>query len=257
MASPLGNNNALCDSDKNVNVMDDKSTQAAEPVVETKVETPAPEVKKPETVGQVLDPKPEAKVVPEAAFLELKKENKEFKKAISALEKTIADGATKSEVSGDIAAIGEKYGVDKTFLNELASTIRKDVEADTQEKLKPIAAKDKADRIEGVFKTHYENAMAEMPEFKGVVNRDVIKTLSLDPSNANKTFRQLIEETYANALGGKRTLETTTPRGGAKIDKVDFKLAASDQKYLADVLANPDTKKEYNDGLVDRLASQF
>ena len=187
----------------------------------------------------------------------MKKENKEFKKAISALEKTIADGATKGEVSSDIAAIGEKYGVDKSFLNELASTIRKDVEADTADKLKPITAREKADRIEGVFKTHFEKAMAEMPEYNGVVNRDVIKSLSLDPANASKTFQQLIEDTYGNALGGKRTLEITTPRGGAKIDKVDFTRASRDQTYLSEVLANPDTKKEYNDGLIDRLSTQL
>jgi hypothetical protein len=235
----------------------EKSEQAA-PVVETPAAEPVVETKPVvETVGQVLDPKPEPKVVPEAAFLELKKENKEFKKAISALEKTIAEGATKSEVSSDIAAIGEKYGVDKSFLNELATTIRKDVEADTESKLKPITAKEKADRIEGVFKTHFEKAMAEMPEFNGVVNRDVIKTLSLDPANANKTFQQLIEETYGNALGGKRTLETTTPRGGKTIDKVDFSLAARDQNYLKEVLSNPDTKKEYNEGLAERLGQHM
>ena len=241
----------MCHIDNKVNVMEE-SEQAA-PVVETVVET------KPvaETVGQVLDPKPEAKVVPEAAFLELKKENKEFKKAISALEKTIAEGGTKAEVSTDIAAIGEKYGVDKAFLSELATSIRKDTEADFESKLKPIAAKDKADRIEGVFKTHFEKAMAEMPEFNGVVNRDVIKTLSLDPSNANKTFQQLIEDTYGNALGGKRTLETTTPRGGKTIDKVDFTLAGRDQNYLKEVLSNPDSRKEYNDGLTDRLSMQL
>lgn len=231
-----------------------EESKQAEPVVEAKVETPAPVVEK---IGEVLDPKPEAKVVPEAAFLELKKENKEFKKAISALEKTIADGATKGEVSSDIAAIGEKYGVDKAFLNELATSIRKDTEADFESKLKPIAAKDKAERIENIFKVHFEKAMAEMPEFVGVVNRDVIKTLSLDPSNANKTFQQLIEETYGNALGGKRTLETTTPRGGKTIDKVDFSLAARDQNYLKEVLSNPDTKKEYNEGLAERLGQHM
>jgi hypothetical protein len=237
--------------------MDDKSTQAA-PVVETPVIEPVVEAKPvAETIGQVLDPKPEAKVVPEAAFLELKKENKEFKKAISALEKTIADGGTKAEVSTDIAAIGEKYGVDKDFLKDLATSIRKEADADFEEKLKPLAAKDKEERIENVFKTHFEKAMAEMPEYGGVVNRDVIKTLSRDPQNANKTFPQLIEETYGNALGGKRTIETTTPRGGAKIDKVDFSLAARDQNYLKEVLSNPDTKKEYNEGLAERLGQHM
>lgn len=236
-----------------------EESKQAEPVVATPAPEPVVETKEPvaETIGQVLDPKPEAKVVPEAAFLELKKENKEFKKAISALEKTIAEGGSQAEVSSDIEAIGEEFGVDKKFLSKLAGAIERSTEQRFEKKLEPITAKEKADRIEGVFKTHFEKAMAEMPEFSGVVNREVIKTLSLDPSNANKTFQQLIEETYGNALGGKRTLETTTPRGGKSIDKVDFALAGRDQNYLKEVLSNPDTKKEYNDGLAERLGQNL
>ena len=251
-AGPEGEKRAVCHIVIKVNVME--PSKQAEPVVEPKVETKEPVVeKKVETVGQVLDPKPEPKVVPEAAFLELKRENKDFKKQIADLEKKIENGATKAEVSDDIAAIGEEFGVDKQFLTKLSGAIEKKFES----KLAPINAKDKAEKIEKVFKTHFDKAMAEMPEFAGVVNRDTIKSLSLDPANADKTFQQLIEETYGNALGGKRTLETTTPRGGAKIDKVDFKRAANDQDYLAEVLKNPDTKKEYNEGLAQRLSTQF
>jgi hypothetical protein len=99
--------------------------------------------------------------------------------------------------------------------------------------------------------------MAEMPEYSAIVNKDVIKTLSLDPANQNKTFQQLIEETYGNALGGKRTLETTTPRGGKALESVDFDRAKKDGKYLEEVLANPDTKKEYNEGLIGRLSAHL
>lgn len=210
------------------------------------------------TIGEVLDErKPDPKVVPEAAFLEMKKDNKELRKELKDLRTAIESGATKAEVSADIAALGEKYGVDKAFLSELASTIRKDVDADTDSKIKPLTAQDKANRIDKVFATHFDKAMAEMPEFAGVVNREVIKTLSLDPSNANKTFSQLIEETYGNAIGGKRTLETTTHRGGKSPEHVDIDRASRDGKYLAEVLSNPDTKKEYNEGLINRLGSHL
>jgi hypothetical protein len=237
----------------------EESKPAPEAKVEAKVEAKPEEVK--ETIGQVLEPKveakPEAKVVPEAAFLEIKKDNKELRKELKDLRTTIESGASKAEVSSDIAALGEKYGVDKGFLNDLASTIRKDVEAETDAKLKPLTAQDKANRINTVFTTHFDKAMAEMPEFAGIVNRDVIKTLSLDPANADKTFVQLIEETYGNAIGGKRTLETTTPRGGKTLDSVDFDRARRDGKYLEEVLSNPQTKKEYNDGLLDRIGSSL
>ena len=84
--------------------------------------------------------------------------------------------------------IGDRYLNQARFAADTLPTLQEHLQLaqDTENKLKPIAAKEKADRIERVFATHFDKAMAEMPEFKEVVNRSVIKTLSLDPANANK-----------------------------------------------------------------------
>jgi len=242
--------------------MVDETKQAPEVKVETKVEAPKEVAKEVETIGKALETKePEPKMVPEAAFLELKKSNKALAKDLKDLKASIEDGDSKQDVAADIDAIAEEHNIDPKFLKKLATAIRKDAEKDIEgkvaDRLKPIEAKDRADKITTAFNTHFENAMAEMPEYKKIVNKSVIKTLSLDPENQNKTFAQLIEETYGNAIGGKRTLEDTTPRGGKATDGVDVTRASKDGSYLKEVLANPDTKKEYNEGLVERLSAHL
>lgn len=235
--------------------------------VDTKVETKATEtVEKPaaETVGSILKDRTEPredKAIPEAAFLAEKKARKAAERDLAALKRSIEDGATPAEVSADIDAIGEKYDIKPAFLKELAGVIRKDVEKDVDErvasKMRPVEEASKADRIEKVFNTHFDRAMDEMPEFKGIVSKSVIKSLSLDSANQNKTFAQLIEETYGNALGGKRTLETTTPRGGKSDGSVDVDRAQKDPKYYDEVMKDPEMKKQYNSDLIDRIAQSL
>ena len=70
--------------------------------------------------------------------------------------------------------------------------------------------------MEAAFATGLEKALQNAPEYRDVVNVSVIKALAFNPANANKTYRQLLEEAYGNAITGQRTVETTTPRGGAK-----------------------------------------
>lgn len=227
---------------------------------DAKAAADAEAAKKKETIGNVLDNKSEGKsdeTVPLAVFLESKNAQKELKKEIEAIKASIEDGATKAEVSADIAAIGKKYEVSADFLSELSAVIRKDVEKDTEARIAPITAKEKADKIDKIFGTYFDKAMSDMPEFSKVVNRDVIKTLSLDPNNKDKTFAQLIEETYGKAVPGKRTLETTTHRGGNAPAEVDVDRASRDPKYLEEIMADPALKKEYNAGLIDRISGSM
>jgi hypothetical protein len=233
------------------------------PEVKTEEKAPAAEVKA-ETIGDVLETKDKKEkkeeTVPLAAFLEVKNDNKELRKDLTALQRKIEAGATTEDVKADIDAIGEEFGVDKNFLKKLASAIRKEADKDAEEKLatriKPIEEKERAAKIDKVFNEHFKKAMAEMPEYADIVNPDVIKALSLQPSNQNKTFPQLIEETYRKALpAGKRTLETTTPRGGKSPEAIDFDRARKDPKYFDEIMADPDLKKEYNANLTERIGS--
>lgn len=233
----------------------------AEPVaakVEPKVEAKAaPEA----SVGELLQGKSEApkeqKMVPESALLEYKKENKEIWKELKKTQALVADGATKKEVAGSIEAIAEKHNVSKEFLKELSSVIKAEADAEVDEKvsskLKPIQDKENASRIDKIFGEHYDKTLESMPEYKDIASRDVIKSLTLDPANANKTFAQLLENAYGHLVKGKRTIEAAKSRGGREPAEVDFKRASSDSEYFKEVMADPALRKEYNANLSKRL----
>jgi len=148
---------------------------------------------------------------------------------------------------------------------------RKDLEAEI-EKLKeskePVdesEVKKLADKLEKIEKTGLkakqdialseglEKALNEAPEYRDIANLDLIKQMALNPANKDKTFAALLDEAYGNAVSGKRTTESTTPRGGAKNDKVDINKAQRDNSYLKEVLADPALRKQYNEGLETRI----
>jgi hypothetical protein len=121
------------------------------------------------------------------------------------------------------------------------------------EELKQIKDGERARALEVTFERNFQKALENSPEYKDIVNPAVIKRMAFDPANANKTYRQLLEEAYGNALTGRRTIETTTPRGGAKDTKLDIERARNDSSYRHEVLADPELRKQYNEGLTDRV----
>lgn len=213
-------------------------------VVETKTE---------ETVGETIsDKKPES--VPLAAFLELKKDNKELSKQMKELQKTIEAGATAKQVESDIKSIADAHNVDADFLDEFAAAIEKRAEEKVSAKLKPLEEKEKQTKINAIFEEKFGQTIESMPEYKDIVNKEVIKSLSLDPANQNKTWRQIIEGAYGHLIVGKKTLESSTARGGKDDNQeVDFDKAKTDSKYFSEVMANPELKKKYNANLAERL----
>lgn len=227
------------------------------PVAEEKA---TPETTAEQTIGEVLDSKPETpaekpvNTVPESAFLKEKMARKEAERKIKELEDRVSKGASHSEVSDDIASIAKEYDIDPSFLDKLTNTIRSKTEREIEDKFsskfKPIEEKERQEKIDQAFNTHYKVAIERMPEFANVVNPQVIKSLSLLPQNANKTFAQLIEETYGNAITGKRTMETTTSGGGKEPAPLDFARANKDSAYFAEVMGNPKLKAEYNDKML-------
>jgi hypothetical protein len=121
------------------------------------------------------------------------------------------------------------------------------------QKLEQIEERDRNAKVEATFKEHLNRALENAPEYKDIVNVEVIKALAYNPANANKTYKQLLDEAYGNAVTGRRTIETTTPRGGAKDEKLDMKRAETDGEYRRQVLADPELKKQYNSSLTDRI----
>jgi len=199
----------------------------------------------------------EKNTIPEAAFLSEKKARKEAEREIKELKKMISEGATKKEVSDEVSSIADEFNVDPKFLKKIADSIRKDVEGELENKLKPIEEMNKAEKFDKAFTKDVNEVLADMPDFKDIVNKDVIKSLTLkylsDSSKKNMTLREIIEETYGGALRGKRTIETTTPRGGKEPEDIDAVRMKKDPTYLAEVLANPTLKAKYNKEMLKRV----
>lgn len=236
-----------------------ESKETPEAKVEAKPEgTKAQDTK----VGDLVNPdsKPEevkVKMVPEAVFLEEKRERKELAKELKEIKKLIEDGASKKEVSADVKEIAEEFGLTEQAVSKLISKVGEQTKAEydkeIEAKLKPIQEKERAEAVEKTFNDHFEKLMEAMPEFKGIASKEVIRALTLDPRNANKTFAKILEESYGHLVTGKKTIETTQARGGVSDAPIDFNRATKDMEYYKEIMANPDLKKKYNENLVNRL----
>lgn len=209
------------------------------------------------TVAQVMVTEKKAdKVdsVPLAVFLEEKKERKDLEKQIADLQKQVTAGK-KLDVGDEIQALGEEYGVDADFLAKLTTAIETRVKGggEVSPEVAKLLEEHNTKELDAVFKTHFDKAITKMPEYAEIANRDVIKALSLLPENANKTFSQIIEDTYGRSIPGKATIETTTPGGGKEPEPIDYARASKDQAYLTEVLSDPAKRAEYNKDLHKRL----
>lgn len=181
------------------------------------------------------DPQPEAKEKKKVESVPMARLNKEIQRRKDLEAELI-------ELRGELEADPEVDDVeDSPEVQKLA------------ERLESIEKKEKVAKMEAAFAQGLNKALENAPEYKDIVNVSVIKALAFDPLNANKTYKNLLEEAYGNAIPGRRTVETTTPRGGAKDTKLDRERAKSDTKYRREVLADPELKKQYNEGLTDRV----
>lgn len=240
----------MAEADKTAEEQVNSTETVTEAVAET-TDATVVDAKKEETVGEALS-KPES--VPLSVFLELKKDNKELAKQMKDLQKSIETGATKKEVSADLKALADEHNVDIDFLEKLVDTLGAKAEEKISSKLKPLEDKERKIKSDSIFEDKFGKAIEAMPEYKDIVSKDVIKSLSLDPANQNKTWRQIIEGAYGHLITGRKTLESSTARGGKEdSQEVDFAKAAKDTKYFSEIMANPELKKKYNTGLAERL----
>lgn len=226
-----------------------------EPVIETKVEETV------ETLGNILQDTPKEEPKKETVgldkFLDIKKQNKELKQKLERLEKSIEDGDSDDSVSEDIESIAEEFNIDKGFLKKLEKTIlaKRDKELDEKlaDKLRPIEQERKQKETQKVFDSVYNQTLERMPEYANVIDKDVIHSLAVLKENATLSLPQLIEKIYGKSVSGRKTIETTVPRGGKGPQEIDFALARKDMNYLNEILADPELKKKYNSNIESRL----
>lgn len=237
-----------------------KTTPEAEvkaPEAEKTVETTPEVTKEPvveQTISDMIPEKEEVKpnLIPESVFLGEKKARKAAEKELAKLRAEIEGGASKEDISDSIDAIAEEHDIDKAFLKKLSSTIKAEAKAELEAELKAKSEGDnKVKQFEDSFAKGLQVALERGPEFQKLVNVDVIKQLALLPQNAKKTISQLLEDTYGNAIQGKRTIETdTTPGGGKEEAPLDFAKASKDINYFNEIMANPKHKAAYNEHML-------
>lgn len=205
----------------------------------------------PETIAEMtesIEQKPVEKTVPEYAFVAQKKALQKAEQELRQLKEQ--KGST---TSTSIDAIADKYDIDREFIAELSQTIRAEATAEVESKISSKQAEqNKQQKFEELFNNAFNQAIENAPEFGTIANPSVIKQLALLPQNANKTVLQIVEETYSNAVTGKRTIEVTQPRGGKDPEPLDYKKAENDIEYFKEVMADPDKKAKYNEYMLSK-----
>lgn len=261
----------MSEKDKRTNEPEVKEVQAEETVENTPKQPEnteeKPKAETEQTMGEVLETAPKEKSekpdsVPLAALEMSRKEARRAKEQAETLQKEInalkESNETPQDLKDTYSKLASEYNVDPTFIQKLAQGLETNIEArlkdQVEDKFKPFTEKERLAEQSAKFDKFYKSAIAGLPEYKKIANKEIIKTLAFQPNNANKTISQLIESVYGNAIGGKETIEATTKPGGGKEPKsIDFQKAKSDPAYFKEVMSDPATKKEYNDSIESRI----
>lgn len=240
------------------------ASAGSENTAEAKVEA---EVTKPEDtiISDVIkaDLEPEkfkAKMVPEAVFLEEKRERKELAKELKDIKKLLEEGASVKEVSADVKEIAEEFGLTEQAVSKLIAKVGEQTKAEydkeIEAKLRPIQERERSEKEQKTFDEHYQKLMDAMPEFNGIATKEAVRSLALDPRNANKTFAKILEDSFGHLVAGRQTIEKTQARGGVSDAPVDIGRMVKDMEYYKEVMANPELKKQYNEStFADRMKS--
>lgn len=187
-------------------------------------------------------------VVPLSLFLELKREMKELK------EKT---AASNDDVIADLSS---RYDVDPQFMQEMVDAISSKTAKQFQDKYEPLIEKQVKEReqekVESVFDKVFDKAVKQFSGNESIIQKDLIKRLALDPENADKSVKQLIEWAYGGALEtveGKPSVSFEKPKagGGKKSTTLDFaNLSPEDHKTIAD---DPKLRAEYGEWVTQNV----
>lgn len=195
--------------------------------------------------------------VPLHIHQEVKGELKDIKREFKALKKLVEEGGSKAEVEDSLESLADEFQIDKSFLNRFVAAVKKEAKSEAKSEMdaeiRPLKEADKKAKIDKLFNEHYADAIERMPEYKTIAKPEVIKALSLLPENSNKTFVQLIEDTYGGAITGKSTIEGKKPGGGKDTaGPLDIDKARKDSAYFKEIMADPKLKAEYNAAMLSR-----
>lgn len=213
-----------------------------------------------QTIAEALgETKENVETVSLSKYMGEKNKRRELEKKLDDLQKNINKDTTTEDVASDIAELAEEYDINPEFLGKLKKSLVDQVKRENESALKPIIEEREKNKFESTFGQKLTAALEEMPEYKNIVNPEVLKqlVLSKDSSgklvNGHKTLEQLIEDTYSGAIGGKRIIETAKSTGKKEPAEIDFDRAKSDTAYFQEIMSNPTLKSKYNSDIEKRL----
>lgn len=213
-------------------------------------EIPTDEKKVDGAVDEILkdlpeEQKTEPKVVPEAAFLELKSE-------LKALKKELKDAKTseqKAVIVSDIRDLTEKYpDVDKSFIQDILNSATIEATKKIEEKYTPILQKQEQEKkiqeFNKAFDNLYEKTLNENPELPSNIDKEIVKTLAMTPAYRKIPLSEVIKKIYGENTPSKITTENETRTGADKIDDiVSFEKITPEQKKL--IMSDEKSRKKY------------
>lgn len=192
--------------------------------------------------------------IPYNRFQEKVNENKELKSRLDKLETMINDNQSKDKVEDDIADIADEYGIEADVLDKVAQSLYSKAEKAVEEKLAVITERERRTQQDQIISKMIDDAIESNPDYKDVVNKDVIRQLANNSDNHNKTISSLLHETYGSLVNKKiEGMENNTPGKTETIEKLDFERAITDSDYMKKVKADSSLKDEFNKKQMEQL----
>lgn len=176
----------------------------------------------------------------------------------SQLEREIAQLRSNSvamnvgQVNEELVAMAERYDADPQLLSELYTSLEKKLDSKLAPKIQAMEEERRRENGEKKFAEIFDKTMNDMPEYTGIINKDVIKALAFSPLNAKKTLAQIVEETYGNAISGRKTLETSSGHVRKESNEVNLKNPSMDD--FDRINADPALKEQWSKTTMDEVA---
>lgn len=209
-----------------------------------------------ETTAGTEDTQPSSEHVPLKKYMDEKRDRKAAEAEAEQLRNDIAKlksnlpVLTVKGVNEEVLRLAKEYDADENFIAKIVSAattaskeeIRAELEKEYAPKINKIEQDNLRKETEAKFISLYDKAIATMPEYATVVNKDVIKALVFNPANSKKTIVDIIEEAYGNAVNqGRRTIETGS--AGREPEKPDFNRGSKED--FEKINSNPALKQEW------------
>ena len=136
---------------------------------------------------------------------------------LAKLRKDAMTGLSLTEVNAELKRLAETHNIDETFLAGLVSTvekstakkIREEMEKDFSPKVERIEQERAMERREKKFDELFSKTLADNPEYESFADKEIVKLLAFNPSNAKKTLPEILESVYGKAVQGRKTIEST------------------------------------------------